>query len=280
MASRRDTLKYIAAALEPLYGRTEARAIARAAVTDIEGITLSHLLAHDDEECAITDTERITSELAAGRPLQYVTGRCEFRGITFEVGEGVLIPRPETEELVDAVKGFAGRGASVLDLCTGSGCIAVALAAEIAESRVTAADISPEALAYARRNAMRAGVEVTFMECDILNGGTDALPDGSFDVVVSNPPYVPQSDIASMHTNVKDYEPHLALFVDDARPLIFYEAIASAARRLLREGGALCVEVYELYAQEVCGLLQGYGFRDTVVKNDANQKPRIVCCRK
>lgn len=280
MASRREILKRMAATLETLYGPTEAAAIARMAVTEAEGITLSHLLAHADEECTSNDTERMLSELAAGRPIQYVTGHCEFRGMEFEVGEGVLIPRPETEELVEAVAGHAESGAAVLDLCTGSGCIAVALAAEIAGSRVTAVDISPRALEYARRNAARAGVDVTFMECDILNGGTDSLPEESFDIVVSNPPYVPRSDMASMHMNVTGYEPHEALFVDDDRPLIFYEAIAGIARRLLRGGGSLCFEVYELYAGRVCDLLRRNGFKDIIMREDANLKPRTVCCRK
>ncbi|MCH5331546.1 MAG: peptide chain release factor N(5)-glutamine methyltransferase [Alistipes sp.] len=280
MASRRETVRHIADAIEALYGRREAVAIARSAVMAAEGITLSYLVAHADETCGIADTERITSELAAGRPLQYVTGHCEFRGMDFEVGEGVLIPRPETEELVEAVINRASDGAAVLDLCTGSGCIAITVAKEVEGSRVTAVDISQRALDYARKNSLRAGVAVDFLAGDILHGGVDMLPDGRFDIVVSNPPYVPMSDIVSMHTNVKDYEPHKALFVDDRQPLVFYEAIAIIARRLLREGGWLCLEIYERFGDRISDLLRHEGFKDIAVLNDANLKPRIVCCRK
>lgn len=148
--------------------------------------------------------------------MQYVLAHTEFCGMTFEVGEGVLIPRPETEELVAAAAAEAVAGTAALDVGTGSGCIAVSLARLIPDARVTAVDLSPQALAVARRNAVRLGAEVRFVQADAL-AGLHELPDAAFDLIVSNPPYVPQSDRAAMHVNVRDYEPPEALFVPDDR---------------------------------------------------------------
>ena len=289
MSSRRDTIRRIVDALTGLYVRTEAEAIARALITDKENITMSHLLAFADEECRIGNNElqKFTAELAAGRPLQFVLGHCEFCGLTFEVGEGVLIPRPETEELVAAVLERTSEGASLLDLCTGSGCIAISLAKRLKSSSVTAVDISEKALEYARRNAAKNGAEVEFIQADILQpsdcsairrgvGETDPM----FDVIVSNPPYVPQSDIASMHKNVVAFEPHEALFVPDDNPLLFYQRIAVIGRQMLRDGGLLAFEIYESYSVRVAEMLAEAGYRDIEILDDANLKPRIVCCRK
>lgn len=293
MSSRRDTIRRMAEALDGLYDRHEAEAIARAVLIDKEGITRSHLLVGIDEECTVTEsgTERIISELASGRPLQYILGHCEFCGLDFEVGEGVLIPRPETEELVAAAARRAEEGCSVLDLCTGSGCIAVALAKQIEKSTIIAADISQKALEYARRNARRNSVNIEFVQADIFNGEDcrairqvlrrgGAETDPQFDIIVSNPPYVPQSDIGSMHVNVKNFEPHEALFVPDGDPLLFYERIAELGREMLRDGGLLCFEIYELHARRTAAMLAEKGYRQIETIDDANLKPRVVCCRK
>lgn len=281
MSSRRDTIRALAEALAPLYDRREAEVIARTAVAESEGISPSHLLAYADEPCSLGEAEiaRLTSELSAGRPLQYVLGHCEFCGLDFEVGEGVLIPRPETEELVAAVMERTKGGDRILDLCTGSGCIAVSLAAQTADAHVTAVDISPAALGFARRNAGRAGVDIEFLESDVLSGLPE-LKGRKFDIIVSNPPYVPQSDKAGMHANVLQYEPHGALFVADDHPLLFYETIADAGRTLLAEGGSLCFEIYEKFAGRVCRMLEQKGYRDVVALEDMNMKPRIVCSRR
>ena len=281
MTSRGNIVNTITDALTGLYDRREANGIARTVVTDADGITFSQLIARPEEPSAITDERlaEITAQLAAGRPVQYVLGHCEFCGLDFEVGEGVLVPRPETEEVVAAVCERTPEGGRILDLCTGSGCIAIAAAKRIKNSRVTAIDLSARALCYARRNAERLEADVEFIAGDVL-AGAERLVAGEFDTIVSNPPYVPQSDMATMHRNVVGYEPHEALFVADERPLIFYEAIADAGRTLLRKGGSLCFEVYELYAERVSAMLAAKGYRDIEIRQDMNMKPRTVCSRK
>ena len=283
MTSRRDIFSQLVAQLadNQLYTRREAEAVARAALTGAEKISVSHFLAFADEECRIEPAEikRITTELTSGRPLQYVLGRCEFCGMEFEVGEGVLIPRPETEELVAAVMERAGEGSHILDLCTGSGCIAIVLAKQLNNSHITAVDISPEALQYARRNARRNGVAVDFVEADIFEDGFVAA-DRQFDVIVSNPPYVPASDKASMHTNVVGFEPHEALFVPDDDQLRFYGRICRLGRKLLRDGGLLCCEIYEMNAEPLARMAKELNYNDISIIDDANLKPRILCCRK
>lgn len=289
MSTRRENIERICSAIIPLYDPREARNIAEWVICDREGISRSQLVVFADEESQIENLDTIISELASGRPVQYILGRSEFYGEEFEVGEGVLVPRPETEELVawickdvrQAKRDGRGipNGVRILDLCTGSGCIAIALARNIADSNVTALDISPEALYYARRNAERLSPDVQIIEGDVL-AGAERWVDGEFDVIVSNPPYIPASDIATMHANVRDHEPHCALFVADERPLVFYEAIADSAHTLLCSGGRLYFEIYEKLGSELCSMLQAKGFSDITLRCDLNNKPRMICCRK
>lgn len=289
MSTRRENIERICSAITPLYDPREARNIAEWVICDREGISRSQLVVFADEESRIDNLDTIISELASGRPVQYILGRSEFYGEEFEVGEGVLVPRPETEELVawickdvrQAKRDGRGipNGVRILDLCTGSGCIAIALARNIADSNVTALDISPEALFYARRNAERLSPDVQIVEGDVL-AGAERWVDGEFDVIVSNPPYIPASDIATMHANVRDHEPHCALFVADERPLVFYEAIADSAHTLLRSGGRLYFEIYEKLGSELCSMLQAKEFSDITLRCDLNDKPRMICCRK
>lgn len=289
MSSRRENIERICSAITPLYDHHEARNIAEWVLCEGEGISRSQLLVYADEESEIENLDSIISELASGRPVQYILGKGEFYGEVFEVGEGVLVPRPETEELVEWIcsdtadeRRRAPATTStirILDLCTGSGCIAIALARNIAESEVTALDISPEALHYARRNADRLAPEVQIIEGDVLTGAEQWV-DGKFDVIVSNPPYIPASNIATMHTNVRDHEPHRALFVTDEQPLIFYESIADSALKLLHSGGRLYFEIYEKLGSELCSILQAKGFTDVTLRCDLNDKPRMICCRK
>lgn len=277
MPTRREVIDRIRHALAPLYAPREAEQIARRFLFERCGITLTRYVVDPDAEADIPDLEASVRQLAAGRPVQYVVGSTEFCGLRFEVGEGVLIPRPETEELAEAVAAESPAGAAVLDVGTGSGCIAVSLAQLIPDARVTAVDLSPQALAVARRNAARLDAEVHFVRADAL-AGLHELPDAAFDRIVSNPPYVPQSDRASMHVNVRDYEPAEALFVPDDDPLRFYRAIARAARRLLRPDGRLWFEIYERLAEETARLLADEGFDDIVVRCDSYDKPRMICC--
>lgn len=279
MSTRNQTVHRIADSLTGLYDRNEAMRIARMVVTEREDISFSQLIADPDAETSFAGYETLERQLAAGRPVQYVIGRCEFCGLEFEVGEGVLIPRPETEELVDLVCRGNSSESRILDLCTGSGCIAVSIARRLGSYRVEAVDISEKALCYARRNAARAGVDVLFMRGDVLDGNCCGL-EGEYDAIVSNPPYIPTADMAEMHVNVTGYEPHEALFVPDDNALLFYRAIADAGRRLLGEGGRLYFEIYERLGDEVCALLREKGYRDVELHRDMNSKPRMVCCRK
>lgn len=277
MAARREIVRQIARALGALYDEREAENIARLVVMDSLGIDFSHLVADYDAECKIDKLDAVIADLQRGRPVQYVLGHIEFCGLDFAVREGVLIPRPETEELVERVVAATASGARILDVGTGSGAIAIALARMIPDARVEAVDISDDALAIARENAKCNGAEVVFHKADAL-GDMRAL--GLFDAIVSNPPYVPQSDRTAMHANVRDYEPSLALFVADDDPLVFYRSIARNAVDMLAEGGRLWFEIYEKYGDDICRMLAAAGFRDIGCAVDANNKPRMVWCRK
>lgn len=273
----RHIIHTIRDAIEPLYGLHEAESIARLVVCNKLQYNLSQLVAHYDEECEIIDLDSIVEELRRGRPVQYVLGKAEFCELEFEVAEGVLIPRPETEELVYHIVETAKRGARILDVGTGSGAIAIALAKLVKDSEVVAIDISSKALAIAKRNAERLGVKVDFIETDAL-GDLSAL--GEFDIIVSNPPYIPQSDIVDMGKNVVNYEPHTALFVPDNDILRFYRATAENAQKMLRQGGSLWFEIYERAGEEICSMLCEMGFTQTKLFEDANAKPRMVWSRR
>ena len=219
----RETIQKIEGAISALYDSREATAVARQVVCRRCGYNFSQLVVHYDDEVQIPDLESIVAELAAARPVQYVLGEAEFCDLDFTVSEGVLIPRPETEELVEWVASGAKRGARILDVGTGSGAIAVALAKKVEGAEVVAVDISEKALHIAAENVARHNANVTLVKADALG---DMSHLGQFDIIVSNPPYIPQSDIAAMHSNVVDYEPHTALFVADSDPLCFYRSIA------------------------------------------------------
>lgn len=279
MATRREIVLRIASAIEPLYGEAEARQIAEMVVLECGNISRNQLLIEPNEELEILDLDRIISELSAWRPVQYVISREWFDDMALEVGEGVLIPRPETEELVAWIASQEESTAHVLDVGTGSGCIAIALRRRLHRGHVWAMDISPAALEIARRNAMRYAHDVEFVEGDALADFSQLFAT-KLDVVVSNPPYIPRSDVRLMRPNVTDYEPQLALFVDDDDPLKFYRAIAHTSRKLLRDGGRLYFEIYEQFAGEMVDMLIAEGYSDIVVKEDFRQKPRMICAVK
>ena len=273
----RHIIRTIKEAVEPLYGIHEAESIARMVVCDKLSYNLSQLVAHYDDEVEIAALTSIVEELRNGRPVQYVLGKAEFCEMEFEVAEGVLIPRPETEELVYRIAQNTKEGARILDIGTGSGAIAISLAKMIGGAKVVAVDISPEALAIAKRNAERLGAEVEFVEADALG---DLSHLGKFDIIVSNPPYIPQSDIADMRKNVIDFEPHTALFVPDNDILLFYRATAENAQRMLDEGGSIWFEIYEMAGNEVCEMLCEKGFSRNELIEYANLIPRMVWSRR
>ncbi len=279
MTSRRDIMHRLTAAAEPLYGIDEARQIARIILCDKCGISLSEILVHPDGDATLDDIDSIEADIAAWRPVQYITGRTEFCGLDMVVREGVLIPRPETEELVETIRREAAPASRILDVGTGSGCIAVALARLLPQADVTGMDISHEALAVAAENSQRHAPQLHLDKGDAL-GDFARLFDGRFDIIVSNPPYIPQSDIASMRENVMHHEPHLALFVDDDDPLVFYRSIARNGRELLADGGRLYFEIYETYADDICVMLERMGYCDIRKSIDFRDKPRFVCATK
>lgn len=273
----RKTIHAIRDAVASLYGEREAETIARMVVCEKLSYNLSQLVAHYDDECEIRNLDSMIAELQSGRPVQYVLGKAEFCDFVFEVKEGVLIPRPETEELVYRIAEMAKRGARILDIGTGSGAIAIALAKLVKEAEVVAVDISPEALKIAKHNAELLGANVAFVEADALG---DLSHLGEFDIIVSNPPYIPQSDIVDMRKNVVDFEPHTALFVPDNDILRFYVATAENAQKMLSKEGSLWFEIYEKAGEQICSMLGEKGFSHSELIEDANLKPRIVWSRR
>ena len=289
--TRRRAVERIRAAVAPLYDEREALAVARTAVADLTGIAPAALLTDPEAEAAVADFDDVVRRLAAGCPVQYVTGRAEFYGRRFAVGPGVLIPRPETEELVHLVVGNERNARALLDVGCGSGCIAATLALELPGAEVAAADISPAALAVAEANCRALGARVAIRRADALAaergeertdapGGLEETFPGPFDAIVSNPPYVPASDRATMHSNVRDHEPPEALFVPDDDPLRFYRAIARAGRRMLRPGGSLYFEIYHRAAEAMRRMLADEGYDRIRILDDLNGKPRIAWSRR
>ncbi|MDA1269582.1 MAG: peptide chain release factor N(5)-glutamine methyltransferase [Bacteroidetes bacterium] len=223
-----------------------------------------------DREPLLADFER----LLRGEPIQYILEEAPFYGRSFSVTRDTLIPRNETEELVHLIlKENPKAGLRVLDLGTGTGCIPITLALELKEPKVYALDVSVKALDIARKNVAQLGAQVQFLEGDLL--GT--VPNlALFDILVSNPPYVPLRDQGEMHANVLDFEPHLALFVPDEDQLLFYRAIGVWGQQLLKKGGKLYLEIYENLAEELVKLLLSQGYEQLHVQQDLNGKNRML----
>lgn len=235
----------------------------------------------------VIDWATIIERLNTNEPIQYILGETEFYGRRFLVNDSVLIPRPETEELVKYIvdkqkKQFpvTNNQFSILDIGTGSGCIAISLAKELTNFKVTAYDISEKALETAKNNAELNNAEVVFEKVDILssqlsiiNGRRSAYP---LSIIVSNPPYVTKQEIDRMQKNVLDFEPHLALFVEDSEPLIFYEAIANFAFNNLTDNGLVAVEINEALGEETAEVFRRKGFSEVEIIKDIHQKDRFV----
>jgi release factor glutamine methyltransferase len=221
--------------------------------------------------------EKAFTRLIAGEPIQYVLGEAPFYGRFFHVAPGVLIPRNETEELVQLIVQKHKGKVKILDLGTGSGCIAITLALECAKAEVTAIDISDDALAIAKHNAEALNAKLNFVKKDILQAD---LQLGTFDLMVSNPPYVLERERSLMQKNVLEHEPQLALFVPDSDPLRFYKAIAKHARENLKSNGYLYFEINEAFGAEVVEQMKLEGFSDIQIYQDINGKDRIVYGKK
>jgi len=223
------------------------------------------------------------AELNNQKPIQYILGETEFYSLPFTVNTSVLIPRPETEELVDWIinchsKQQEESQLNMLDIGTGSGCIAISLAKHLSEAKVNAVDVSQDALKTAAQNAKMNDVTINFIEADISNNEAwDFLfRDLKFDVIASNPPYVRQLEKADMKANVLDNEPHLALFVENNNPLLFYEKIIQFSKSYLHVKGSLYFEINEHFGKEICNLLETNGFKDVQLRQDMFGKDRMV----
>lgn len=263
--------------LEPLYGNGEARAVTDYVLDVCFGLSKADIMCGAVEEMTAEKTaelRKIFSRLTEGEPVQYVLGRAEFSGRWFNVRPGVLIPRPETEELCAWITADSKASASpkVLDIGTGSGCIAITLQLDMPESKVTAWDISADALDVARENAQQLGANVNFVKLDALN----AKPEGEWDVIVSNPPYICEKEKKDMAVNVLEHEPHTALFVPDADPLLFYRAITRLAMQTLSKGGRLYFEINPIYADDTCRMMQAEGMTAVELRSDMYGKQRMA----
>lgn len=275
------------------YGSGEARAIARyvldtlfgLSLTDIAGGAVERLSEHDQQQLAT-----VMKRLEEGEPVQYALGTAFFGMRQFHVRKGVLIPRPETYELCQWIIESVSNGKAdgneeplhILDIGTGSGCIACTLAAELPHAAVTACDISEDALSVARENAELNHVGITFQHTNILSEADRsrlATP-GSLSVIVSNPPYICNKEAKDMEPHVLDNEPHVALFVPDDDPLLFYREITRFASKALKPGGMLFFELNALYAEDTLKMVCSMGFTNVTLRNDQFGKPRMLCGKK
>lgn len=248
------------------------------------GLSLSDLLMGRDADVPQQELQQLTERLEQHEPIQYVLGQADFCGRTFKVSPAVLIPRPETEELCQwvttKVRDSACNDAalSILDVGTGSGCIAITLAAELPEAKVTAWDISEDALLVACENALLNGVTVDFELQDVLLA--TAAAQQTKDIIISNPPYICNKERATMEANVLEHEPHQALFVPDDDPLLFYRAIAKLGQQTLIHDGWLYFEINPLFAGQLAQLLSSMSYRDIEIKTDQFGKQRMIRARK
>lgn len=272
---------YIRSRLQPYYTAEEVSALSRIVCCDLLGqaptdyyLGKDIVLSPKKEQ----ELEDILQRLSRFEPLQYIEGRTLFLGREFWVAPGVLIPRPETEELVELMLKEIPADARILDVGTGSGCIAISLAKELPDTLVTAWDVSPEALSVARVNARKLQANVRFVECDVLACQVDEV--GLYDVIVSNPPYVTEAEKADMEPNVLQWEPSLALFVPDDDPLRFYRRIAVLGRDMLADGGWLYFEINRAYGREMVEMLRTMGYVGVRVEKDLSQNDRFVIAEK
>ncbi len=277
----REFTTSLASALQALYPEREAQAVAALVAEHLLNMSaLQRLMAAPEPvpPAALAALPAVRARLLAHEPVQYVLGTAHFADMALEVTPATLIPRPETEELVHLItqEQQHRRGLRVLDVGTGSGCLALALGRALPEAIVLAVDISAEALAVARRNAARYAPAVAFQQVDMLRALPAGLAPGTLDVLVSNPPYVRESERPLMRDNVLAWEPATALFVPDADPLLFYRRLAEIGPDLLRPGGAIYLEINEELGKETAALLHQHGFGAVRVLPDMFGKARMV----
>ncbi|TSJ40702.1 peptide chain release factor N(5)-glutamine methyltransferase [Mucilaginibacter corticis] len=289
MKTIKDVFTTYNSGLAAIYDAQESEAITLMVLTEILHSSKAQIKAFPENELTLTQQEEannILTQLKTGKPLQYALGYTEFYELKFIVTPATLIPRPETEELVEwAIESVDSRQLAVgelniLDIGTGSGCIAISLKKNLPSAQVSAIDISADALNIAKENALLNDVKITFIQADILNLKSD--PDSHRDeipkseIIISNPPYVTLDDKKQMHSNVTDFEPHTALFVPEDDPLLFYRTIADFALTNLTENGLLFFEINENFGKETVDLLESKGFKDVELRQDMSGRDRMI----
>lgn len=279
-----DVFQSFKQGLNKLYNPNETEALTLWVTSEVTELSRATIKAFPEKELTNTQQQAVSSiltELKTGKPLQYILGYAEFYESRFVVNQAVLIPRPETEELVEwalnswqlAVDNLH-EPYNILDIGTGSGCIAISLKKNLSNVEVSAIDISPEAIQVAKANALLNEVEVAFIETDILTQNSELGT--QYSLIISNPPYVTPADKEQMHLNVVDFEPHTALFVPQDDPLLFYRAIAHFAVNNLTQNGLLFFEINESYGNETVELLKDMGFKNIELKKDMSDRYRMV----
>ena len=267
--------------LSSLYDAGEIKQLFLMAYSSVTGENAIQYLLNSRAELRLDLSDKfvgILEELKSGRPIQYIIGSADFYGMRFFVNEHTLIPRPETEELVDWIISEQGNrpSLSLLDVGTGSGCIALSLKNMLPQARIDAIDIHPDTIQAARQNAQRLDLSVNFIQADILEWDSFMQADQRYDLIVSNPPYITPAEQKDMHQNVLRYEPHQALFVEAHAPLLFYDVIAEMGKKHLSPGGQLYFEINQYFGSETCELLHKKGYTDVQLRQDLNQVNRMV----
>ena len=260
-----------------MYGKRETEAIIRLIFHHLKGWSPTDMIIHEGDslsEFSKKEIDGILDRLKNYEPIQYITGEARFHGMDFMVSKDVLVPRPETDELVDIiVKEATGKKEmDVLDIGTGSGAIAISLSKSLNFPNVMATDVSEKALSIAKENAKRHKVKVKFEEEDILK----VVPQGKFDIIVSNPPYIKESEMKEMEENVKNHEPHLALFVPDNDPLKYYKRIIELLPEILKNGGRIYFEINPDHGEELKALMKKSGLKETEIIKDSYGKDRFI----
>ena len=276
----KQAISKIKESLVPIYGSRETDAMVRIIFEHLLNYSRVDIIMHKDNELSDfmrSKIDKVIERLVAREPIQYVFNDAYFHGHHFKVTPATLIPRPETEELVDMISDENKReDLRVLDIGTGSGCIAISLALYLPFSQVSAVDISADAIEVAKRNAAKLKAKVNFIQADILN----SFPEEKFDIIVSNPPYICEEEKADMEQNVLDFEPHTALFVPDTDPLLFYRSIAKNAIKALNPGGKLYYEINSRFAAETMKMLEDTGFSDIGIRKDMYNRNRFAVAKK
>lgn len=273
-----NAIKHIQSELQGLYPETEIRSFGNLIVQKLTGFSRTQIILNKNtifSEKQLHTIKSFIEKLKKFVPIQYILGETEFYGLTFIVNNSVLIPRPETEELVAWIDTENKKDATlqILDIGTGSGCIAIALKHELQNSTIDAFDISEKALETALNNAKYNNLEVNFLLVDILNPSDFGK---KWDIIVSNPPYIPEQEKVEIEPNVLDHEPHLALFVPDNDPLLFYRNIAYFAKNHLQPGGKLYFEIHRKFGESCVKLLSEMGFQDIELRKDISGNDRMV----